>query len=83
MISQLILIQNNTKKLGNYQQNKITLKEITGEDYTTECLLDHDYIKNQYRLIKVDLSRRKELDADSKAIPQIEFVGQLKILNIK
>ena len=31
-----------------------------------------------YRLIAVDLSRQKELDADPKAIQQIEFVGQLK-----
>ena len=34
--------------------------------------------KNHYRLIAVDLSRQKELDADPKAIQQIEFVGQLK-----
>ena len=26
------------------------------EDYTTGCLFDYDYIKNQYRLIAVDLS---------------------------
>ena len=31
-----------------------------------------------YRLIATDLSRQKELDADPKAIQQIEFVGQLK-----
>ena len=37
-----------------------------GEDYTTWCLLDYDYIKNHYRLIAVDLSRQKELDADQK-----------------
>ena len=30
-----------------------------GEDYTTGCLLDYDYIKNHYRLIAVDLSRQK------------------------
>ena len=52
-----------------------------GEDYNTGCLLDYDYIKNHYRLIAVDLSRQKELDADPKAIQQIEFVGQLKKLN--
>ena len=51
------------------------------EDYTTECLLDYEFIKNYYRLIAVDLSRQKELDADPKAIQQIEFVGQLKKLN--
>ena len=49
-----------------------------GEDYTTGCLLDYNYIKNHYRLIAVDLSRQKELDADLKVIQQIEFVGQLK-----
>ena len=49
-----------------------------GEDYTIGSLLDYDYIKNYYRLIVVDLSRQKELDADPKAIQQIEFVGQLK-----
>ena len=47
-----------------------------GKYYTTGCLLDYDYIKNHYRLIAVDLSRQKELDADPKAIQQIEFVGQ-------
>ena len=28
-----------------------------GEDYTTVCLLDYDYMKNYYRLIADDLSR--------------------------
>ena len=48
------------------------------EDYTTECLLEYEYIKNYYRLIVLDLSRQKELDTDPIAIQQIEFVGQLK-----
>ena len=52
-----------------------------GEDYTTGCLLDYDYIKNHYRLIAVDLSREKELDDDSKSIQQIEFFGLLKNLD--
>ena len=39
------------------------------------------FIKNHYRLIVINLSRQKELDADSKAIQQIEFVGQLKKFN--
>ena len=52
-----------------------------GEDYTTGCLLDYEYIKNHYKFIAVDLSRHKELDADLKAIQQIEFVGQLKKLD--
>ena len=52
-----------------------------GEDYTTGCLLDYEYIKNHYRLIAVDLSRQKELDAldaDPKSIQQIKFAGKLK-----
>ena len=35
-----------------------------GEDYTAGCLLDYECIKNHYRLIVVDLSWKKELDAD-------------------
>ena len=57
------------------------LRTGQGEDYTTGCLLYYDYIKNHYRLIAVNLSRQKELDADSKAILQIEFIGQLKKLD--
>ena len=55
----------------------------TGQDkiYTTRCLLHNDYFKNHYRIIAVELSRQKELDANSKAIQQIEFVGHLKNLN--
>ena len=47
MTKQFILIQNYTKKLGQ------------SEDYTNGCLLDYDHIKNHYRLITVDSSRKK------------------------
>ena len=50
-----------------------------GDDYTTGCLLDYQYFKDHYNLIAVDLSKQKELDADSRAIQQIEFYGMLKI----
>ena len=49
-----------------------------GEDCTTGCLLDYDYIKNHYRLMAVKLSRQKELNTDPKAIQQKELVEQLK-----
>ena len=39
-----------------------------GDDYTTGCLLDFGYFENNYRLIPVDLSKQKALDADSRAI---------------
>ena len=55
-------------------------KTSTGhsDDYTTGCLLDHQYVKDHYNLIAVDLSKQNELDADSKAIQQIEFYGMSK-----
>ena len=52
-----------------------------GEDYTTGRLLDYDYIKNHYRLIAVNLSKQKELDADPKAIKQREIAGKIQKLN--
>ena len=44
-----------------------------GEDYTTGSLLDYNYFKKHYKLVAVDLSKQKELDADLRAIQQIEF----------
>ena len=44
-----------------------------GDHYTTGCLLDYQYFK------AVDLSKQKELDADPRAIQQIEFYGKLEI----
>ena len=41
------------------------------EDYTTGYLLDFNYFLKHYKLIAVDLSKRKELDADPRAIQQI------------
>ena len=44
-----------------------------GEDYTTGSLLNFNYFKKHYKLVAVDLSKQKELDADPRAIQQIEF----------
>ena len=44
-----------------------------GEDYTTGSLLDCNYFKEHHKLVAVDLSKHKELDADPRAIQQIEF----------
>ena len=49
-----------------------------GDDYTTGCLSDCQYFKDHYQRIAVDLSKQKELDADSRAIQQIELYGMLK-----
>ena len=49
-----------------------------GEDYTTGSLLDYDYFKKYYKSIAADLSKQKELDADPRAIQQIEFKYMLE-----
>ena len=48
-----------------------------GNDYTTGCLLDYQDFKDHCELIAVDLSKQNELDADPRAIQQIEFYGKL------
>ena len=49
-----------------------------GDDYTTGCLLDFAYFEKNYKLIAVDLSNQKVLDADSRSIQQIIFTGKIK-----
>ena len=49
-----------------------------GEDYTTGSLLDYNNFKKHYKLVAVDLSKQKELDADPRAIQQIEFKYMLE-----
>ena len=44
-----------------------------GDDKTTGSLLNYNYFKKHYKLVAVDLSKQKELDADPRAIQQIEF----------
>ena len=44
-----------------------------GEDYTTGSLLNYNYFKEHYKLVAVVLSKQKELNADPRAIQQIEF----------
>ena len=43
------------------------IEKITGS------LLDFNYFLKHYKLIAVDLSKQKELDADPRAIQQIEY----------
>ena len=48
------------------------------DDYTTECLLDYPYLKEQYALIAIDLSKQHPLDAYPKAIQQVNFTENLE-----
>ena len=68
MINRLMIQLNNMMKLERYQV----------DDYTTGCLLDFDYFETNYRIITVDLSKQNALDADSRAIQQIIFTGEIK-----
>ena len=58
---------NNIRKIATYQ----------GDDYTTGCLLDYVYFKNYYKMIAIDLSKQQALDADPRAIQQINFTANL------
>ena len=48
-----------------------------GDDYTTGCLLDYTYFKKYYKMIAIDLSKQQALDADPKAVQQINFTANL------
>ena len=49
-----------------------------GEDNTTGSLFDFNYFDKHYKLVAVDLSKQKELDADPRTIQQIEFKYMLR-----
>ena len=53
---------NDSIKQFNEIRKKLTRQ---GDDYTTGCLLNFAYFEKNYRLIAVDLSKQKALDADS------------------
>ena len=48
-----------------------------GDDYTTGCLLDYPYFKENYKMIAIDLSKQQALDADPRKIQQINFTANL------
>ena len=41
-------------------------------------MLDHPYLKENYELIAIDLSKQKAFSVDPKAIQQIKFTGNLE-----
>ena len=65
------------------KNNKVTYDNIRkiatgqGDDYTTGCLLDYPYFADTYKMIAVDLRKQQALDADSRAIQQINFTANL------
>ena len=65
------------------KNNKVTYEDIRkiatgqGGDCTTGCLLDYLYFKDVYKMIAVDLSKQQALDANPRAIQQINFTANL------
>ena len=47
-----------------------------GDNYTTGCLLDYSHFK-YYKMIVIDLSKQQALDADPRAVQQINFTANL------
>ena len=69
------------------KDNKVTYENIRkiatgqGDDYTTGCLLNYQYIKDYNKMIAIDLSKQQVLDADPRAIQQIDFTSNLDRAN--
>ena len=65
------------------KDNKVTYESIRriatgrGDDYTAGCLSDYPYFKGSYKMIAIDLSKQQALDADPRAIQQINFTANL------
>ena len=65
------------------KNNKVAYENIRkistdqGDDYRTGCLLEYIDFKKYYKMIAVDLRKQQALDADPKAIQQINFTAKL------
>ena len=66
-------LKNNLRAYDNIR--KIAIGQ--GDDYTTGCLLDYNYINNYYNMIAIALSKQQALDVDPKPIKQISFTINL------
>ena len=68
------------QRINSMSKTYENIREIVtgkGGDYTTGCLLDYPYFKENYKMIAIDLSRQHEIDADPGAIQQINFTANL------
>ena len=67
------LINNDIKRNENIR--KVATGQ--GDDYETGCLLDYLYLKENCKMIAIDLSKQQALDADPRAIQQFKFTANL------
>ena len=66
-------INNNIKTYENIRK----LATGQGHGHTIDCLLDYTYFEENYKMIAIDPSKQKALDADPRAIQQINFTANL------
>ena len=65
------------------KNNKVTYENIRkiatcqGDEYTNGCLLDYPYVTDTDKMIATDLSKQQALDADARAIQEINFTVNL------
>ena len=56
------------------KNNQVTYENIRkiaigrGDDYTTGCVLDYPYFKDNYKMIAIDLRKQQALDSDARVI---------------
>ena len=70
----------NDQPINNMNKTYENIRKIAigkGDDYTTGCLLDYPYFKENYKMIAIDLSKQQALDADPRKIQQINFTANL------
>ena len=66
------------------KDNKViyeNIRKITagqGDEYATGFLLDYPYLLDTCKMIAIDLSKQQALDADPRAIQQINFTANLR-----
>ena len=66
-------IKNDLKTYDNIRK----IATVHGDDYITGCLLVYHYFEKRDKLVAMDLSKQQKLDADPKAIQQVNFTRNL------
>ena len=62
------------KHMKTFEKLQLTKEMITQLDYS---LLGYSYFKKHYKMLAIGLSKQQALDADPKAIQQINFTGNI------
>ena len=71
--------------IKNDRQTYGSIRKIptsTGNDYTTEYLLDYVYFQKNLQLIAIDLCKQQPLNSDPKIIQEIQRAGNATIFFI-